>query len=345
MNSPLSSAGAGYLPQAWHEIDTPLVNAGGWPLNLIELACARGHQEYKLLRNTGIFLEDIASKKPHFSAAQLFQLLDNILKHPAGHELAFLSGPMLFAGDSPLDSANNLHELLDGIARRSYAISPLLSPHFHYEQERLVIYWQDNFGANTIIPFLLAMTFTALQAYTRRRAGSQLPWAFYFSHNKPTYIEQYQVHLGEQVLFNARGNAMAIARTELYRQWCSAEIFRQPASQSATDNSQTGLPDNTQRGFLHEVYHYLKTNIHRNPNLEKTAQDFGMSSASLKRKLQKHHSSFQQQFDQVRKHLALDWFSRDGITQEEIARQLHFYDAANLRRAFKRWTGQLPGKL
>ncbi|WP_039912745.1 AraC family transcriptional regulator [Cellvibrio mixtus] len=335
-----------YFPQTWREIDTPFIYAGGWPHSLIELACARGHQEHKLLRNTGIFLQDLAHNTLQFSAAQLFQLIENILKHPAGHELAFLLCHDVFTNNAKLDNAANLHDFLELFAGHSYAISPLLSPHFHYEQERLVIYWQDNFGADLIMPFLLEMIFTALQVYTRRRAGYQLPWAFHVSHNKPAYIEQYQVHLGERVLFNARGNAVSIARTELYRQWHTSDSSIQLAQVSTIgENRHHGITTPVVRGFLHEIYHYLKTNIQHNPHLEKTAQDFGMSSASLKRKLQKHNSSFQQQFDQARKHLALDWLSKEGVTQEEIAQHLHFYDAANLRRAFKRWTGQLPGKL
>lgn len=339
MNSCNAAAGDYYLPHAWQEIDTPFINATCWPMSLIQLALARGHQEHKLLRNTGIFLEDIARTAPRFSAAQLLQLIDNILKHPAGYELAFLLGHELLARNPQLERANNLQEWLELFAHNNYAVAPLLSPHFHYEKERLVIYWQDNFGAETAMPFLLAMTFTALQSCTRRHAGKPLPWCFYLSHNKPAPIEQYQVHLGEQVLFNARSNAMAIARTELYCAWHTAPL---PVTTSplAFDTHTA-----SERGFLHELYHYLTTNIQHNPHLEKTAQDFGMSSASLKRKLQKHNSSFQQQFDQVRKHLALDWLSKEGITQEEIAQHLHFYDAANLRRAFKRWTGQLPGKL
>lgn len=351
MNPAISTTHDGYyFPHAWREIDTAFVPADGWPHNLIELARARGHQEHKLLRNTGIFLQDLSHKSLQFSAAQLFQLIENALKHHAGHELAFLLCHDIVTNNPTLDNANNLHEFLELFAGSSYAISPLLSPHFHYEQERLVIYWQDNFGANSLMPFLLEMVFTALQVYTRRRAGHQLPWTFHVSHNQPAYIEQYQVHLGARVLFNTRSNALSIARTELYRQWHPSAAALSIAAVSIV---QAPTPDKTHqdiiapimRGFLHEIYHYLKTNIQHNPHLEQTAQDFGMSSASLKRKLQKHNSSFQQQFDQVRKHLALDWLSKDGITQEEIAQHLHFYDAANLRRAFKRWTGQLPGKL
>ncbi len=330
-----------YLPQAYRELDSAFIPAHSWPKTLIDLALARGQQEHKLLRNTGIFYEDIARKNLQLSPQQIFRLLDNTIKQPHGQELAFLVGrELLTPYQVALSQANNIAELLDYLIAYSSTLSPLLSLHLHYENERLVIYWQDNFGADELMPFLLAMMTSSLRNFARWRSGSSPSWTFYFKHPQPEYIEQYQVHLGERLVFNAQAQAITIARDELHKAWSKTQ------SVTAIANSHTHLlTTNNPRGFLHEIYDYLHQNLHHQPNLEQCAQDFGMSSASLKRKLQKHRSSFQQQYDLVRKHMALHWLSETDITQEEVARQLHFYDAANLRRAFKRWTGQLPGKL
>lgn len=333
-----------YLPQAYRELDSAFIPAQTWPKTLIDMALARGQQEHKLLRNTGIFYEDITQKNIDITPLQIFRLLENALKQPQGYELAFLVGrELLVPYQARLAQANNIPGLLDYFVNYSDVLSPLLSMHLHYENERLVIYWQDNFGADELMPFLLAMMATSLRSFTRWRSGALPNWTFYFKYPGPEHIEQYQVHLGERLVFNAHATAITIARNELHNSW--------PKSHPGMDNTSTPpvaldlLTTNNVRGFLHEIYYYLYSNLHLQPNLERCAQDFGMSSASLKRKLQKHRSSFQQQYDLVRKHVALCWFSETGITQEEVARQLHFYDAANLRRAFKRWTGQLPGKL
>ncbi len=100
-----------------------------------------------------------------------------------------------------------------------------------------------------------------------------------------------------------------------------------------------------QQSFLVSIYEYLQQHIHLDPSLDQTASDFYMSSASLKRKLQKHHTHFQAQYDAVRKDLALYWMNQEGMSNEQIANRLHFHDAANLRRAFKKWTGLTPMKL
>ncbi len=326
-----------YLPQLYRERDSAFIPAQSWPKTLIDLALARGQQEHKLLRNTGIFYEDIAQGNILLTPQQIFRLLDNATRQPQGYELVFLvARDLLTPYQANLSQANNLAELLDYFVTYAGTLSPLLSLHLHYEQDRLVIYWQDNFGADELTPFLLVMMASSMRNFTRWRSASSPTWTFYFKHAKPEYIEQYQVHLGEQLVFNARADAIAIARHELHSNWPKI-----PTSMNIINPLTAENP----RGFLHEVYYYLHSNLQDQPNLEQCAQDFGMSSATLKRKLQKHHSSFQQQYDLVRKHLALHWLSETSITQEEVARQLHFYDAANLRRAFKRWTGQGPGKL
>ena len=67
-----------------------------------------------------------------------------------------------------------------------------------------------------------------------------------------------------------------------------------------------------------------------------------MSPATLKRKLSKHHSGYQQQVDRVHKHVALYLYQIKGWSNEAVAEYLNFNDPANFRRSFKRWTGSTP---
>ncbi len=217
---------------------------------------------------------------------------------------------------------------------------PLLNARCRYQQDHLVIYWQDAYGADSSRVFLLEMMCTALSSLTRWRCDETIPWQFHFTHPKPTYIEQYDVHLGNRVHFSSHMNAMSVARNYLHIPWnCLGST---PPNNATTINELQPLSATSRRGFLSELYDYLHHNIQHNPSLDKTAVAFGMSSASLKRKLKKHHSHFQEQYDLVRKDLALYWLHQAGWNKEQVAQALHFYDVANLRRAFKKWTGALP---
>lgn len=337
-----------YLPKPYYEIDTAFIAAQHWPLALIELALSRGTEEHKLLRSTGIFCEDIARNPVQLSPQQCFQLIHNVQKHSAHADLSFLLGHRLFLDEIEANVAiansHSLQDALDILIAHSQKLSPFIAPRLSYEQDRLVIYWQDACGADSTQIFLLEMMATALSALCRWQLGTSLPWQFYFTHAAPSYIEQYQVHLHTQarshsnVQFNAPVNAMAIDRSHLHLPWKKSNPELAAHARAALTLNTPASP----QGFLAETYNYLLNNIQHAPNLEQTAADFSMSSASFKRKLKKHHSHFQAQYDLVRRDLAIKWLNQGGWTHEQVAQQLHFYDAANLRRAFKKWTGKLP---
>ncbi len=327
-------------PQAFYERDSAIIPSRFWPAYLIDLAQARAIPEHKLLRHTGIFCEDIHRPDHRICPEQLLQLIQNITKNTSADDLSFLVGHQLLPGkiaviSDQLMSSTNLDELIDALVEHQAFLSPLINIRRCYEGDALVLYWQDACGAEDSFIFLVEALTTAISSLARWLSNSRLPWQFYFSHKAPTYIEQYEVHLGGNIHFDCQRNAMAIAREYCYQPWMknadiTAEIF--------TDYS-TNIIEAPTKGFLAAVYDYLNSNIATDPNLEQTAADFGMSSASFKRKLKKHRSHFQAIYDQVRKDLAVYWINQEGYSSEQVAKKLHFHDVANLRRAFKKWTG------
>ncbi|HEY0893235.1 MAG TPA: AraC family transcriptional regulator ligand-binding domain-containing protein [Cellvibrio sp.] len=341
----IAEVDACYQPAPYFEIDTPFIPAHEWPSTLIDIALTRGIEEHKLLRNTGIFREDIATEHCQLAPQQCFQLINNLQKYFHNHEPGFLLGHDLFTqiqtpAAAALNTATNLQAALDILIDQQTRLMPLLDMRCRYEQDNLVIYWQDAYGADSSMVFLLEMMCTTLSSLARWHCDETVPWQFHFTHSKPTYIEQYDVHLGNRIQFSSHLNAMSVARNYLYVPWKHSGSAPQ---ENLVKNHHIQQPSIAiERGFLREIYNYLYHNIHHNPNLDKTAAAFGMSSASLKRKLKKHHSHFQEQYDLVRKDLALYWLNQVGCSKEQVAQKLHFYDVANLRRAFKKWTGSLP---
>lgn len=349
MNSsslPTNCLPAVYLPQPYYERDSAIIRSAWWAAGLIDLAQSCALPEHKMLRHTGIFHEDIIQQHS-ICPEQLLQLIHNILKYSGQNDLSFLFGHQLLPGNIPhlshkLNAANNLGELIDCLVQDQMLFSPLLNLRLCYEGDDLVIYWQDACGADDCFVFLLEALCTAISSFSRWLNGERHPWKFYFAHKAPGYIEQYEVHLQGEVHFECQRNAMAIQRDYCFQPWQKKSNYRSPSTADANECyfhlSQQPQPEG-KKGFLTEVYNYLHHNISHTPNLEKTAADFGMSSASFKRKLKKHRSHFQAIYDQVRKDLAVFWINQEGWSSEQVAKKLHFHDVANLRRAFKKWTG------
>ena len=171
-------------------------------------------------------------------------------------------------------------------------------------------------------------------------SGQRLPWVCSFSHAEPQYVEQYWVHLGEHTRFERPLDMMCIPREYLTHNWPGASATAgQVARQQALEQiEQLGFATS----FLDCLYGYLREHVRQPPSLEQAAHTFAMSPATLKRKLQRHDTGFQQQVDRVRKHVALHLYQAKGLSNEEVAAYLNFNDAANFRRSFKRWTGSTP---
>jgi AraC-like DNA-binding protein len=82
----------------------------------------------------------------------------------------------------------------------------------------------------------------------------------------------------------------------------------------------------------------------RYPAMEEVAKALCMSSRTLKRKLRFLGLNFRQMIDDARKREVLRDVLNTAMTIDEIAERRGYSDAANLTRAFRRWTGESPSR-
>lgn len=77
---------------------------------------------------------------------------------------------------------------------------------------------------------------------------------------------------------------------------------------------------------------------------ERVASLMGMSPRTLQQRLAEEGSSFVAVQDQVRHKLALQYLADPMLSLGQIAVLLNFSDASAFYRAFRRWTGTIPGE-
>lgn len=328
-----------------YECDTRFIAAHHQPAVLIDLALSRGQDSHKLLRGTGLFYEDITCGGAQLSPAQFFTLIANARRLLDADDSSFLFGQRLLPGhygeaSHALSHACNLLQALERLQRLRSLLSPLLTPRLLFDEHQAHLYWLDCCGAGEQWPFLAEAGVTSVVAMSRQLAGKRLPWRFHFDFAQPRHIEQYWVHLGEALTFDSQMTMMSLPYSCLHEAWPHASAT---AGHVAEQNSLAGLA--WRSSFIDELYDYLHVHIRDPLNLERVAQAFGLSPATLKRKLQKHGTHFQAELDRVRKHVALYLYQTRGFTNEEVAAYLRFNDTANFRRSFKRWTGVVPSGL
>lgn len=76
----------------------------------------------------------------------------------------------------------------------------------------------------------------------------------------------------------------------------------------------------------------------------RVAHELGMSVRNLHRHLLKHATSFKALLDDCRRQLAFRYLRQSDCSINEICYRLGFNDPSSFNRAFRRWTGESPGK-
>jgi len=326
---------------AWQPAGEPSIPARQQPALALEYGRSRDALDDELLRDTGL----LAGLTPDslVSPSQYLQQLANTLRALDSPDTSFMLGQLLLPGHDgaashALVQAPTLRVLLETLCRFHARLTPLLRPRFESWDGVALLYWVDSFGAPGMRAALVEMHMTALVGLCRWLGGERLPWRFCFNRGAPRHVEQHHVHLGTELRFGCQLDAMLLPSTWLDRPWPRAsELASRLAQQEAA------LEAPRAPGLLAALYDYLLENVRAAPTLERTASDFGVSPATFKRQLLRHHTHFQGELDGVRTHVALWLLQVERADNEAVARYLGFHDAANFRRSFKRWTGATPG--
>ncbi|WP_374355477.1 AraC family transcriptional regulator ligand-binding domain-containing protein [Chitinimonas sp.] len=327
-------------------LDTALIPARHQPLLLLEHAGQQAINSHVLLKGSGLFEADLQGGERQLSPAQLLTLLGNIARQRDGREASFLLGQQWLPGhygnaSLALTQAGNLQQALDILQAHQAVLCPLLGPRYRVEAGQLMVYWTDSCGAASLLPFLVELHMTALTALCRWQSGQRLPWHYRFNRTPPQQLAHHQVHLGPHLQWNSQFDCMLLDAAWLQQPWPrgnerSATMALRPIEASAG-----------QRSLLQALYDYLLLHIRQAPVLEDTAAAFGVSPATFKRHLARHHTHFQAQLDQVRTHVAICLMHYHGMNHSQLADYLGYHDARNFRRSFQRWTGlpALPAAL
>jgi AraC-like DNA-binding protein len=98
-------------------------------------------------------------------------------------------------------------------------------------------------------------------------------------------------------------------------------------------------------GVAGEIRTLLLRDITNPPTLAAIAKLLEVSDRSLRRQLREQGISFRGLLDELRMQIALKYLRTTRLANEDIALLLGFSDAANFRRAFRRWTNKSPSEI
>lgn len=303
------------------------------PALLAEFAASRGLQDWR----AGL-PEDSAALSPQ----QLLALLGGL--QARARDAVFAIGQLMLPGhyglaSQALQQACHLEAALHCLARHAGRLSPLLCPRPLRLGGELILVWSEACGCPPALrPMLVDLHMTAVVAMAQWLGGTPpTAWRLCFNRTAPADLSLHASYLGPGLRFGAPVDAMRIPLSEAHRPWSGARsAWAQDALARGAD-AQAG-----RRGELALLHDWLLPRASAQPSLGEAAAAFGLSPATLKRRLARQHSHYQAELDRVRALLAL--YLMDGLGQRsaEVAPQLGFGETSNFRRAFRRWTGLMP---
>lgn len=100
-----------------------------------------------------------------------------------------------------------------------------------------------------------------------------------------------------------------------------------------------------QHGLITQVHQRLRASHYSQwPTLEAFANELQMSPSTLRRRLEREGGSYQEIKDEVRRGVAVELLRRSAASISEIAELTGFQEPSAFHRAFKKWTGESPGR-
>lgn len=276
------------------------------------------------------------------SPRQLLRLLEQAQR--CAPDAAFVIGRLALPGhyglaSQALQQAPHLLGALQALCRFAGRLSPLLTPRLLVQGSELLLYWTEASGAPPAQrAFLVDLHMSAVVGMAQWLGGERLPWQCSFNRSTPRDLARHAAFLGTGLRFDCQVDAMRLPLDLALRPW-------RGAAEVSVERVLAADPEAARRGLLAALYDHLLPRVAEAPSLDAAAQRFGVSPATLKRHLAQHGSSFQAELDQLRAQVALYLLRQEGRGSDDVAQALGFYDAANFRRSFKRWTGLTPGQL
>ncbi|MBS1119745.1 MAG: AraC family transcriptional regulator [Deltaproteobacteria bacterium] len=166
-----------------------------------------------------------------------------------------------------------------------------------------------------------------------------IPEAVLVRHRAPPDRSPHDAFFGVVVRFGSKTNEVRFERETLNRQVAGSsaplgEFLRGLANRTLDERA----------GLIGKVQELIAKDLVRGlPTETSIAKSLGLSTRSLRRRLQESSTSFREVFAQARTQLAQDYLRNSTLPHAEIAFLLGFQELSAFYRAFRHWTGLTPG--
>lgn len=314
---------------------------------LLQLAQRRGGQLHKLLSGTSIFEQDLTNPHGRCQHKDWLTLISRCqqLKSP---ELPFLLADSMLnnqccALSQSVSVAKNLAQSMQQLLYFRHQLFPCLYPQVQQLEQTVMLLIKPGLALGSQLHFVVNLAISFIIKLIKQQLGSTAELKVLLQQESPTHLQHFATHWQCNISFGQHFDAICIPMSL----WQQTFAEHQPAQfrllRLACYQLNARLP--AQRGLLEILQRHIAKTLPTQLSLEQAAAALKLSSSSLKRLLQQHHTNFAALADEVRRDKARLLLLQGNVSNRQLAQQLGYSDEHNFRRAFKRWTGMLPSSV
>lgn len=191
--------------------------------------------------------------------------------------------------------------------------------------------------------FIVELQFSALLCVHRDVMGSDFrPSQVQLTSQRPSSGGRLAEQFGCEVLYEQPQNRLSYAAEWLDKKPALGNSVTYAQVADICDQLLTEMKQNT--GVAGRARQVLLAKLESPPDADALAGELGLSSRTLRRRLQEENTSYRALIDDLRAQAAIRYLRDTPLTVESIAFLLGFSDPAAFRHAFKRWTKTTPNE-
>lgn len=177
-------------------------------------------------------------------------------------------------------------------------------------------------------------------------AGRRIPLTrVTFTDARPVYAQEHTLMFCDDVEYSARETTMSFEGRMLslpvVQTAATLQQFLRTAPQSVFLKYRN---DQSWTSRLRQRLRDTVADSERWPVFEDLAKEQGTTPTTLRRRLEREGTSYQEIKDRLRSDVAIDYLCNSSMSVDEVAARTGFQDASAFHRAFKRWNGVQPGE-
>lgn len=327
--------------------------SGGYVRALVDLAAAQGADRDLLLARTGTaatVLDDPDARVPFDRFKALMLTAKALCAEPAfglhfGERTRFVDMSIVGLICHAASTMGEAFEEMNRFARLAVEVDGHeTAPRFALVRDEQGLWLEERRRNPNDFPELTESTFARFVCDTRRHFPDE-PFAheLHFSHPRPDHVAEYDRIFAAPLTFGSDRNAIRIAPSWL-------DIRLGPPNRYVfgvfSEKAQALMRDlETSQSTRGRVEAALAPILHTGDlGMEATARRMGLSRAGLYRRLRAEEVSYEAVLDDLRRRMALHYLDGRKVSVNEAGYLVGFSDPSAFSRAFKRWTGERPGR-